>query len=216
MQRRITRQVAPAVIALVFVCAKVQAQGPNTDRGAILGGLSGALIGGAIGDNNGEAAAGALIGSAIGLFSGAALGSSADQQESQWQATQRYQQHVAVSQAVSLVDVVRMTQSGLSDTVISNQIRQRGVQQKLQVRDVIYLQQLGVSEPVITCLQQTPLAGRVVNRIPSPAARPVIVERHHYISPRPYWHPPRYYPPRHYGRGYHHQPGVRIGFSFGN
>ena len=216
MRRKTMRPWIFTLVAFGLSCTGVRGQGPNTERGAILGGLSGALIGAAVGENNGEAAGGALIGSAIGLFSGAALGNSADKQEAQWHAAQRYQQQVTVSQAVSLADVVRMSQSGLSDALITNQLRQRGVQQRLQVPDVIYLHQQGVSEPVISMMQHTPVAGRVVNRLPTRTAPPLVVERHHYVSPRPYWHPPHYYPPRHHGRAYHHNPGVHVGFSFGH
>lgn len=187
----------------------------NTQRGAILGGLSGALIGAAVGENNGEAAGGALIGSAIGLFSGAALGNSADQEQARWTANQRYRQHVVRSQAVSMADVIQMTHAGVGQSVIANQIQQRGVQRRPQVPDVIHLHQQGVSETVITLMQQAPVGGTVAPPAPAPAVSPVIVERH-YVPTRPYWRPYHYGPPV-YRRPYHHHPrsGVHVGFSFG-
>lgn len=54
---------------------------------------------------------------------------------------------------VSPNDVVAMTQSGLSDAMIIQQIQIRGVTQQLTVSDVIQLHRLGVREPVIIAMQ---------------------------------------------------------------
>ncbi len=55
---------------------------------------------------------------------------------------------------ISPDEVVEMTQSGMSETLIVEQIRIQGVQQQLTVSDVIRLHQLGVSEPVINEMQR--------------------------------------------------------------
>jgi outer membrane lipoprotein SlyB len=202
-----------AFFAMVVVCSPAYAQ-RHTERGALLGGLSGALLGAALGDNNGEGAEGALIGGAIGLFSGAVLGSSVDREEAHWQARQNYHRSVQRAQAVSMTDVVQMTQTGLSDHVIMNQIRQRGVQRKIIVPDVIYLHQHGVSDAVITTMQQSPVAATFAVRH-QPAPPPVIIERHHYVAPAPYW-PRHYYSPHSHYRGNSPRPGVHFGISVRN
>ncbi len=198
------------ILVLALTCSSARAQ-HHTERGAVLGGLSGALIGAAVGNHNGEGTEGALVGGAIGLFSGAALGNSLDREEAQWRAQQQHQQSVQLYQAVSLSDVVQMSQGGLSDRVIMNQIAQRGIQRKVQVPDVIYLHQQGVSDAVITTMQRTGVATSVVVR-PAPA----IVERHHYVTPAPYWRLHRYPPHPYYRSRYAYRPGVRFGISVGN
>ena len=57
------------------------------------------------------------------------------------------------SAPISPDDVVAMTQSGLSDALIIQQIQIKGVTQRLTVSDVIQLHRLGVREPVISAMQ---------------------------------------------------------------
>ena len=67
---------------------------------------------------------------------------------------------------ISPDDVVVMTQSGLSDAMIIQQIRIKGVTQRLTVADVIQLHRLGVREPVISAMQgviPTPVPGDITN-----------------------------------------------------
>lgn len=54
--------------------------GPNTQRGAVTGGLLGAAAGGIIGHQSGNALEGAAIGGALGAGTGAVYGNSQDQQ----------------------------------------------------------------------------------------------------------------------------------------
>lgn len=195
----------------------------NTQRGAAVGGLTGAIAGGLIGDHNGEAGAGAAIGGVIGAVTGGLLGNASDK-EAEYRRQQvinhQYQQQLTYRQsAVSLVDVVSMTRSGLSETVIINQINQRGVQSKLQVADIISLHQRGVSEQVISAMQQAPTGDLQVARVEyghqvvqptTVITRPVIVEEHyllpHYAPPRAYY----YRGPVH--RHHHHHSGFHIRF----
>lgn len=213
----ILRCVAIATACLVPLAASAQVQ---QQRGATLGGLTGAVAGALIGDKNGEAGAGAAIGGVVGAVTGGLLGNAADkeaaliQQERMYQQQELQQQQFAVTQsAVSPTDVINMTRSGLSDSVIINQINQRGVQQTLQVPDIISLHQQGVHELVITAMQQAPTGAQRVARAPTPIAQrviapaPVIVEEHYLI---PHYAPPRYHyrrPPIH-----HHHHGFHIRF----
>jgi uncharacterized protein YcfJ len=215
-------------VATLFGLSAVTAYGQSdTQRGVAVGGLTGAIAGGLIGDNNGEAGAGAAIGGVIGAVTGGLLGSASDKEAEyrrQQSINQQYQQQLAYRQAaVSTGDVVSMTRSGLSETVIINQINQRGVQAKLQVPDIIALHEQGVSEQVITAMQGAPTGPtRVASRtnvyasgpplrvVPTPiVTRPVIVQEHYVL---PHYAPRRSYyyrrPPHHH----HHHHGIHIGF----
>jgi hypothetical protein len=126
----------------------------------------------------------------------------AQQQQLAWQA----------SRAVSLNDVVAMSQSGVSDPVIMNHIAQYGVQRRLEVSDVISLHQQGVSEPVIGAMQRARLAYEQPVVVTRPAPAPVIVEEYYYprpviVHPRPY-----YYAPYHHHHHRHHGGYFSIGF----
>jgi hypothetical protein len=52
--------------------------GPNTQRGAVIGGLGGAAAGAVIGNQSGRAGEGALIGAGVGALGGAAIGNAQD------------------------------------------------------------------------------------------------------------------------------------------
>ena len=123
---------------------KAMGQG-DTQRGAAVGGLTGAIAGGLIGDHNGEAGAGAAIGGVIGAVTGGLIGNASDKEAAyrrQQAVSRQYQNQIAYQQsAVSTGDVVSMTRSGISESVIINQINQRGVIAKLQVPDIISLHQ---------------------------------------------------------------------------
>lgn len=54
--------------------------GPNTQRGAVIGGATGAVLGGIIGHQSGNTLEGAAIGGAAGAGAGALYGNSQDQE----------------------------------------------------------------------------------------------------------------------------------------
>ncbi len=193
------------------------AHAQNQSRGAVLGGLGGAVAGALIGDHNGKAGAGAAIGGAIGAVGGAVLGNARDQEIAQQRQGQYYahqervyvqqqQQQALIQAAVSTSDIVSMSRSGLSDSVIINQIHSRGVQRQLQVNDIISLHQQGVSENVITAMQNAQI-GRppqnpvVIQQQPVVVHQQPIVVHEQYVVPR-YSPPPTYYYHRGYRRGY--------------
>jgi outer membrane lipoprotein SlyB len=221
MQSAIIRK-SVALFSLAFVgfhadVASVSAQ--NTQRGAVLGGLGGAVVGGLIGDHNDKAGAGAAIGGAIGVVSGAVLGNARDkelqaqQQQRQYYAQQRVyaqqqQQYVQVQSAVSINDVITMCRSGLSDSVVVNQIQQRGVQQQLQVSDIIAMHQQGVSDFVISSMQSARVGGApVVVQQPVVVHQPSVIVEERVIVP--HYQPPAVY---HYHSGHRHYRGSRYGF----
>jgi hypothetical protein len=199
------------LIAVFAIPTSVRAQ--QAERGAALGGIGGALAGAAIGKNNGDTAAGALIGGAVGLFTGAAIGNSADERNRR--AAYQNQQMYAYSRAATANDVVSMSQSGVSEEVIINHIRENGIQRRPDVSEVIALHRQGVSERVITAMQAAPEGGRPVAP-PQPAyqARPVVVQEYYY-APRPVYCPPPVYYHHHHHR-HHPHSHVHWGFSFGH
>ena len=111
--------------------------------------------------------------------------------------------------AVTVPDVISMTQAGLSESVIATHIRANGVAQRPTADDLVVLSKSGVTEQTILALQQAPPAGVLAAPLPAP----VIVEEYHY-GPAPFY---RGYhgPHRHHGR--HHVPnGVHWGISVGH
>ncbi len=189
----------------------------HRDRGLALGALLGGVTGGAIGHNNHQTAEGALIGGAVGALAGAAIGDSVDTQIARNQAM--YEQRVAsqlTQQAVTVQDVIGMSQARLSDSVIVTQIKTRGVATRLQSNDLILLANAGVSDTVITAMQTAPLAVAAA----APPTSSVIV-REHYYAPPVYVAPA--YPPWHHGPYWHHPgppcrpgPSVHWGLSIGH
>ena len=168
----------------------------RTESGATVGGLVGAGAGALIGDAaGGKAGKGALIGGAVGALSGAVVGKSEDKAEA------REVRAASQAHALSLQEVVQMTQQGLSEDIVCNQIRANGCGQRLTASDLAYLKQANVSDRVILELQQSAARPVVVAR-----PGPVIVERPYYYGPGPY-----YYGPRHY---YGPPPAVGQNFEF--
>lgn len=196
----------------VFLSSSVEAQ-HNSQRGAAVGGVAGAVAGGLIGEHNDEPLAGAVIGGALGAVTGAVIGDAKDQDIAlARQQAQAYAQ--ARAQAVTFENVIQMSQAGLSESVISNEIRRWGVQKRPNVPEIIMLHENGVSDTVIAMLQTAPTPVVYSRVAPVPVApAPIIVERCHppvryYVAPRPLYHY-HYHPRRQAHRG------GRIGFSFG-
>ncbi|MCU0714788.1 MAG: YMGG-like glycine zipper-containing protein [Pirellula sp.] len=150
-------------------------QNVNTRNGAILGGVTGAVIGGVIGHQRDDTTEGALIGGAVGAVAGGVLGNNRDHAERRQAASQYYYQrpthyhsptyvehrtyvpantHVITRRPVTVSEVVSMTQSGVSDTVIVSHIQANGVAARPDVNEVIWMSERGVSDYVITALQQ--------------------------------------------------------------
>jgi len=186
-----------SVVTVFALCSTSQAQSYRNQDAAV-GGLAGAVIGGIIGHQNDETPEGALIGGAVGAIAGGLLGNAKDQgvaqhryyhQQVRRQAWQQHQQQQAIGRAVTLNDVVNMSKNGLGDTVIMNQIRTNGVVGQIGTHEIIALHNSGVSEHVITAMQQAPQAGvpeTVVVHESVPVRRPTQVIVHkEYVVPAP-------------------------------
>jgi len=139
--------------------------------GAAAGGLLGAGIGGLVGHCPGAALAGGALGAGAGLVGGAIADGVHEKKAQQAAAAQ-----VAV-RAPSLQEIVTMTQSAVPPQQIVDQIRTSGVVYQLTPEQVIWLNQQGVNQAVISEMQATanrPPPGRVVYRA-APVVQPVYV-----------------------------------------
>jgi hypothetical protein len=196
-----------ATLGLILLASAGCASPYRSDQGALLGGLGGAGVGALVGDAVGNPLAGAAIGAGVGAVSGAVIGDSLDQIEAQNRAEieARLGRQVAAG-AVTVPDVVAMTEAGVDDELIVNHVRIHGAAQALQTGDIIYLKNNGVSARVIQAMQQPPAPQTIVREVPPP---PVIVE-HYYDDP---W---CYHPHYHYYHRRHHHPHVSWGLSFGH
>ncbi|HOM19115.1 MAG TPA: glycine zipper domain-containing protein [Thermoguttaceae bacterium] len=183
----------------------------HTDRGVLTGGLLGAGSGALIGSSTGHAGAGAVLGAGLGTLAGALVGSELDEVEAKNRAMIAQQLGRPVGPgAVSMEDVVAMTQAGVAEELIVNHIRANGVQRPLTANDIILLQQQGVSTRAIAAMQEAGQArppAQAVQVVPAapPGAVPVIVEEYHYGP----WGPP------HWWWHYRHRPPPRGGVSWG-
>lgn len=79
MKIKLTVLALPVVTLLLSNCSAPV--GPNTQQGAVIGGLSGAALGGVIGHQSGRGLEGAAIGGAAGAGAGALYGNSRDQRQ---------------------------------------------------------------------------------------------------------------------------------------
>lgn len=66
--------------------------GPNSQTGAVLGGLGGAAVGGIIGNQSGRGLEGAAIGAGLGALGGAAIGDAQDKRNAQYYGNPYYRQ----------------------------------------------------------------------------------------------------------------------------
>ena len=136
----------------------------NTDAGILGGGAVGAGVGAIVGKALGNTGAGALIGAGAGALTGGLIGNAEDKKEI----------HDARVSAVNarnmgMTDVATMSQKGISEGVIIEQIRTSGVVYNLSSTDLIWLKEQGVSDRVIYEMQAT------ATRYPGRYYRPVYV-----------------------------------------
>lgn len=193
-----TRCSLTSILALLLVttgCASPY----HADRGALFGGLGGAGLGAIVGNQLGSTGAGAAIGAAAGALTGAAVGGTLDDMEARNRAMIASQLGREVAPgAVTTQDVIAMSQAGINQELIINHIRGNGLAAPLQTSDLIFLQEQGVSTPVIAAMQTLPPPAPVV--VTDAAVQPVIYEEHYFAAPYPL--PPRHcYYPRSVGFG---------------
>jgi phage tail tape-measure protein len=175
----------------------------NTEKGAAIGAGTGAVLGTAVGAATGRPLVGAAIGTAAGTAGGALIGNDVDKQEHR---AKEYQQAQAVAaaqaqqQRLGVFDVIRLSQSGMEDQLIINQIRSTGSTFQLTTSDLESLKANGVSAAVIAEMQVARATTVIPGRYVSPATgATVIYEQPVYPAPAVIVAPPRPY----YGWGYY-------------
>lgn len=222
--------VAIAIVTGSMHSASAQSR---TQNGATVGGVAGAVIGGIIGKQNDETPEGVLIGGAVGAITGGLIGRVQDnelqrqryyqQQAYAQQQQQAYVQQQAIANAgVSLADVVNMSRTGISESLIMTHLQAKGVSRRLEVSDIIAMHQQGISDIIITAYQSAPLAAQlsaasrpVYQQQPMVQQQSVIVREQPVIYSSPvfvqeYYRP---YPVQHYHHhGYRGGTSVRYGF----
>jgi hypothetical protein len=127
-------------VLLAFICGCSTMS--NTEAGAGAGGLIGAGTGALIGHATGHTAGGAIIGAGVGALTGGLIGHSEDEAEKKAAAAR-------AARTLGLTDIVQMSQSGVSDSVIIAQIRSSRSVYRLSTNDTIWLQQQGVRDSVV-------------------------------------------------------------------
>lgn len=187
------------LLALVAVACGAGCQfSSNRGAGTAVGGGLGAVTGAIIGEGSGHPVAGAVVGALTGGAIGGLAGHAEDMREERDAAIAHAQYLESTRQYLTNGDVIRMTQSGLSDDVIIGTIRQSYGRYELGPNEVIQLRTYGVSDRVIIALQQVPRSPQVapVAYMPPPPPSVGVV-----VAPPPVmvYGGPRYYRGPHYG-----------------
>lgn len=89
-------------------------------------------------------------------------------------------EYVASLQPVTTDDVIAMTQAGVDEALIIQQIRTQGMAAAVKAKDLIRLQRTGVSTQVVAAMQENPptrRAERVASR-----SHGTVVRRYHYYD----------------------------------
>ncbi len=167
---------------LVGGCATA---GRNTGPGILLGGILGGGAGAIIGHQTGNAEEGALIGAGLGALTGGLFGNALDRTE-QEMAYREAETAAAVEELryvqgqLSILDVIRMSQAGVSDSIIVAKIDQSGSRFDLSASEIIDLQLSDVTDTVIEHILR-----RGPHPSPAPLSAPRACERIDYVEALP-------------------------------
>ena len=148
-------------LLLLPLCAAVAAgcqEMNNTTAGALLGTGAGAAAGAIIGHQSGHRDKGALIGAATGALAGGLIGNAKDAREERDAAIAQAQAaedaREADLRAMTDYDLIKMSQSGISDAVIISAVENRGGRFDLSPDGIINLKANGVSDRVVLAIQR--------------------------------------------------------------
>ncbi|HTU25479.1 MAG TPA: glycine zipper domain-containing protein [Pirellulales bacterium] len=146
----------------------------RSQSGALAGGLGGAGVGALVGSAVHHPVAGALVGAGVGAASGAAIGGAIDQSEANNRALIESRLGRPVPGAVTVGDVINMSQAGVPENVIITHVQTHGVAVPVQPNDLIMMQKTGVSPRVVQSMQ-VPVVPMAQPVVVAPAAGPVVV-----------------------------------------
>ncbi|MBF8263583.1 MAG: hypothetical protein HW387_1248 [Parachlamydiales bacterium] len=118
----------------------------KTGTGAIAGAGLGAVTGGAIGGGKG-----ALIGGAVGALAGGLVGAALDEQDRKVmeRTSPRTVERMDRSEPLTVNDVIKLSQGGVSDETIIRYMQQTGTTYNLSQAQIRRLQDAGVSQRVV-------------------------------------------------------------------
>jgi Glycine zipper/WXXGXW repeat (2 copies) len=160
------------LVSLLAGCTTPYGRPDYTANGALIGGASGAVLG-SLADRRAPGA-GALIGGAAGLIAGGLIGHSMDQDaEARERAAATYAPPPPSTPPPSINDIKAMARAGVSDDVIIAQIVNSRAVYNLDADALIDLHNAGVSEKVITCMENT--VNVVVGQAPPPPPAETVV-----------------------------------------
>jgi hypothetical protein len=159
--------VAGGALCVLLILLFTAGCATHTEQGAALGGVLGAGTGAVVGHAMGNTAAGAVVGAGAGALTGAAIGNNVDEREARNRAQiEASLGRAVIPGAVSVGEVIAMTQARVHEDLIINHIRSHGMAAPLTTNDLIAMQQYGVSPRVVQTMQACP-----------PVPPPVIVEQ---------------------------------------
>ncbi len=167
-----------SVACLTLILTSGCATTNHAQSGAIVGSGLGAMTGAIIGAGSGHAEGGALIGAAAGALAGGLAGDAEDAREERDAAIAQAAYTQQMQQAVTNVDVIQLSQSGISDDVIISSMNSQGGNFDLSPQGIINLKNSGVSDRVILSMQRFDhLAPLPVTRvIHEPRTRVIVAE----------------------------------------
>ena len=124
----------------------------NTGTGVIAGGIVGAGAGGLIAGGKG-----ALIGGAVGAFGGGVVGAYLDAQDRKTveRSSPRTLDRMDRGEPLTINDVIKLSQAGVSDNTIIQYIQETGSSYNLSQSQVRRLQDADVSQKVIRYMIET-------------------------------------------------------------
>ncbi len=214
---------AGGLVLLIATLATGCASPYAADRGALFGGVMGGGLGAVAGAAVGDPFAGAAIGAVAGTMTGAVVGGAIDDVEARNRAEIAARLgRPAPAGAVTVPDVISMTQAGVSEQVIATHVRNHGLIRPLTTNDIIYLQQNGVT-PLVVQTMQSSLSPIVAEQQPVYGTQPAYVAPPAYVvapAPAPvvvvdpFCPGPHYPPPRRWGhRHHHHHDGPQMSWG---
>lgn len=153
-------------------------------KGTTVGGLTGGAIGAVVGTAVDKPVEGAAIGAGVGAIAGAAVGHQEQQRDKTIQKA-----------TIDTTEVVSLVRAGVSPSIIIQQVNTQGVVSHPTTDEILFLQQNGVPELVISALQTAPL---IVQPVPAPTQAVVVQHR---VLPRAAVVVPRIVVPAHRRRG---------------
>ncbi|MFN0197783.1 MAG: glycine zipper domain-containing protein [Planctomycetaceae bacterium] len=171
----------PSSLLVLLLVTGCQGTGYHATKGTAIGTGLGTIAGAIIGHQSGNGVGGAILGAATGAVAGNMIGDVEDAEEERDAAIAQAEYMNSVDKGLTNYDLIRMTQSGMSDEVIITAVETRGGRFRLDPDSLIYLKSNGVSDGVLLAVQKAS-AG-----VPPPAHTTVIhaaPRREYVVVPR--------------------------------